>query len=356
MLESSNDLINVNCRHRKSQIENILNCEKGGLGGVIGKATDFVGLTDYSGQEAAQDNATYASAQASNTANAQLAFVKEMAQEQLAFSKEQYADWKSVYGDIQKNLGDYYENLSGDSMAAQQLSAQAREYADAYRKVNQQLAQRGISQSGVAAAQDVAMASQSANTRAGIRAGAEDMARTKQAGFLQLGLNSQASLLGNIGNASNSLISGTGSASNSLMQGYQYQSGQQYNTYGSIRDSNAATMSSLMGGLSKGGAFDSVTGAVGGGVSGVTSAVGGGVSSLMSMFSDVRLKNNIKLIGTRNGYNIYSWEWNDKAKSLGIDTEPNTGVLAQELLYTDAVHIDTDTGYYKVDYTKLGVI
>lgn len=323
MLEYNYDLINVNCRYRKSQIENILNCEKGGIGGIVGKATDFVGLTDYKGQEAAQKNASQAASQATDTAQAQL-----------SFSKEQYADWKAVYGDIQKNLGDYYENLSGDSLAAQQLSAQAREYADAYRKVNQQLAQRGISQSGVAAAQDVAMASQSANTRAGIRAGAEDMARTKQAGFLQLGLNSQASLLGNIG-----------SSSNSLMQGYQYQSGQQYNTYGSTRDANAATMSSLMGGLSKGGAFDSVTG-----------AVGGGVSSLMGMFSDVRLKNNIKLLGIRNGYNIYSWEWNDKAKLLGIDTEPNTGVLAQELLYTDAVHIDTDTGYYKVDYTKLGVI
>lgn len=323
MLEYNYDLINVNCRYRKSQIENILNCEKGGIGGIVGKATDFVGLTDYKGQEAAQENASKAASKATDTAKAQL-----------SFAKEQYADWKAVYGDVQKNLGDYYENLSGDSMAAQQLSAQAREYADAYRQVNQQLAQRGISQSGIAAAQDVAMASQSANIRAGIRAGAEDLARTKQAGFLQLGLNSQASLLGNIG-----------SASNSLMQGYQYQSGQQYNTYGSIRDANAATMSSLMGGLSKGGAFDSVTG-----------SVGGGVSSLMSMFSDVRLKNNIKLLGTRNGYNIYSWEWNDKAKSLGIDTEPNTGVLAQELLYTDAVHIDTDTGYYKVDYTKLGVI
>lgn len=323
MLEYNYDLINVNCRYRKSQIENILNCEKGGIGGIAGKATDFVGLTDYKGQEAAQKNASQAASQATDTAQAML-----------SFSKEQYADWKAVYGDIQKNLGDYYENLSGDSMAAQQLSAQAREYADAYRQVNQQLAQRGISQSGIAAAQDVAMASQGANTRAGIRAGAEDLARTKQAGFLQLGLNSQASLLGNIG-----------SASNSLMQGYQYQSGQQYSTYTSLRDSNQATMSGLTGGLAKGGAFDSVTG-----------AVGGGVSSLMGMFSDVRLKNNIKLLGIRNGYNIYSWEWNDKAKSLGIDTEPNTGVLAQELLYTDAVHIDTDTGYYKVDYTKLGVI
>lgn len=323
MLEYNYDLIDFNPRHRKTRIEETVKFHKGGLGGIVGKATDFVGLTDYAGQEDAQRRADAAAGQAT-----------AIAQDQVAFSKEQYADWKAVYGDIQKNLGDYYENLSGDSMAAQQLSAQAREYADAYRKVNQQLAQRGISQSGIAAAQDVAMASQSANTRAGIRAGAEDLARTKQAGFLQLGLNSQASLLGNVS-----------SASNSLMQGYQYQSGQQYSTYGSLLGSNQAASSSLMGGLAKGGAFDSVTG-----------AVKSGVTSVMGMFSDVRLKNNIKLLGTRNGYNIYSWEWNDKAKSLGIDTEPNTGVLAQELLYTDAVHIDTDTGYYKVDYTKLGGI
>lgn len=346
MLESSNDFtIYIHKRCRKNQIDELYNYEKGGLGGLVGKVTDFVGLTDYSGQVKVQENANYAAAQATNTANNQLAFVKEMAQEQLAFSREQYADWQAVYGDIQKNLGAYYESLSGDSMAAQQLSAQAREYADAYRKVNQQLAQRGLSQSGIAVAQDVAMASTSANTRAGIRAGAEDLARTKQAGFLQLGLNSQASLLGNIGTASSNLINGTASASNSLMQGYQYQSGQQYSTYGKLLNSNREASASLMGGLANGGAFDSITG-----------AVKSGVGSVMSMFSDVRLKNNIKLLGTRNGYNIYSWEWNDKAKLLGIDKEPNTGVLAQELLHTEAVHIDNDTGYYKVDYTKLGGI
>ena len=337
MLEYNYDLINVNCRHRKSQIDNILNCNKGGIGGIVGKATDFVGLTDYKSADKAQKQATAQGEQATEVARKQL----DISKQQLDFSKQQYADWQKVYGPIQQNLADYYTNLSGDTLVAQQLSAQAREYADAYRNAEQQLAQRGLTQSGIAAAQSTAMDIQGANTRAGIRAGGTGQAMQQKAGFLQLGLGQQANLLGNINTGYNAI----GNSSNSLMTGLTNQSNQNYKIYNTLDERNANTMSSLTGGLSKGGAFDSVTG-----------AVGGGISSLMGMFSDVRLKNNIKLLGTRNGYNIYSWEWNDKAKSLGIDIEPTTGVLAQELLYTDAVHIDTDTGYYKVDYTKLGGI
>lgn len=316
MLEYDYDLITINCKSRKLQIDNILNCEKGGLGGIIGKATDFVGLTDYSGQESAQKNASASSAASINTAKSQL-----------DFTKAQYKDWQAVYGDIQKNLGDYYEKLSGESLVAQQLSAQAREYADAYKQVNQQLAQRGLSQSGIAAAQDVALGNQSAITRAGIRASGDTQAMQQKAGFLQLGLNSQASLLGNIGNASNS-----------LMQGYQYNSGQQYKTYSDLRESNQQTTSSLTGGL------------IGG--AGQSGLMSGAMTGMLGMFSDVRLKKNIKFIKEENGYNIYSWDWNDKAIELGINTEPNTGVLAQELLHTDAISKHTN-GYYTVDYSKL---
>lgn len=319
MLEYDYDLIDVGCRHRKSKIEASAKFYKGGLGGLVGKATDFVGLTDYSGQESAQKQASAASAASINTAKSQL-----------DFTKAQYKDWQAVYGDIQKNLGDYYEKLSGESLVAQQLSAQAREYADAYKQVNQQLAQRGLSQSGIAAAQDVALGNQSAITRAGIRASGDTQAMQQKAGFLQLGLNSQASLLGNIG-----------TASNSLMQGYQYNSGQQYKTYSDLRESNQQTTSSLTGGL------------IGG--AGQSGLMSGAMTGMLGMFSDVRLKKNIKFIKEENGYNIYSWDWNDKAIELGINTEPNTGVLAQELLHTDVVSKHTN-GYYTVDYSKIGVV
>ncbi len=69
--------------------------------------------------------------------------------------------------------------------------------------------------------------------------------------------------------------------------------------------------------------------------------------------SDIRLKENISHLGKSGKYNIYSWDWNDKAKQLGID-DPTTGVIAQEVLSInpDAVTID-DSGYYLVNYGEL---
>jgi len=70
-------------------------------------------------------------------------------------------------------------------------------------------------------------------------------------------------------------------------------------------------------------------------------------------WSDARLKDNVTRIGKEKGYNIYTWEWNDKAKELGID-DPTIGVMAQEVLETnpDAVAL-MDNGYYAVNYGEL---
>ena len=87
---------------------------------------------------------------------------------------------------------------------------------------------------------------------------------------------------------------------------------------------------------------------------GMLGQVAGIASSLgFSPFSDVRLKDNISHIGIDRGYNIYSWDWNEKALELGIDT-PTYGVMAQEVLETnpDAVAL-MDNGYYAVNYGEL---
>jgi hypothetical protein len=70
-------------------------------------------------------------------------------------------------------------------------------------------------------------------------------------------------------------------------------------------------------------------------------------------WSDTRLKENITYLGKDKGYNIYSWDWNSKAKELGINT-PTIGVLAQEVkeINPDAVVLDK-SGYYKVNYGAL---
>jgi len=72
------------------------------------------------------------------------------------------------------------------------------------------------------------------------------------------------------------------------------------------------------------------------------------------MMSDERLKENIKPIGTsENGHKLYTWDWNDKAKKLGIN-DPTTGVIAQEVMkyMPEAVTKDAN-GYYMVNYGVL---
>jgi hypothetical protein len=81
----------------------------------------------------------------------------------------------------------------------------------------------------------------------------------------------------------------------------------------------------------------------------------GGVGTAMSK-SDISLKEDIKLLGKLpNGINWYSWSWNNIAKKLGIDKQPTTGVLAQEIqkIIPDAVKVDPADGYLMVDYSKI---
>ena len=72
------------------------------------------------------------------------------------------------------------------------------------------------------------------------------------------------------------------------------------------------------------------------------------------MMSDQRMKKDITFIGKEKGHNIYSWNWNDKAKSIGWDKFPTIGVLAQEVkkYMPEAVIKDAD-GYYRVNYGAL---
>ena len=81
--------------------------------------------------------------------------------------------------------------------------------------------------------------------------------------------------------------------------------------------------------------------------------LGTGMMAAATYFSDIRLKENIVSLGKVNGHKMYSWDWNDTAKALGIDTA-TVGVLAQEVMeyMPKAVRMDSN-GYYKVNYQML---
>ncbi len=71
-------------------------------------------------------------------------------------------------------------------------------------------------------------------------------------------------------------------------------------------------------------------------------------------FSDVRLKDEIELIGESNGHNIYSWLWNEAAGALGL-VGRSYGVLAQEVEKTHPQAVTERDGFKQVDYSAIGV-
>lgn len=70
--------------------------------------------------------------------------------------------------------------------------------------------------------------------------------------------------------------------------------------------------------------------------------------SIKKAFSDIRLKENITLVGTTDGLNIYqyNYKWSNQIQ---------TGVMAQELLGTkyDSAVSCHKSGYFMVDYSQL---
>ncbi len=74
-----------------------------------------------------------------------------------------------------------------------------------------------------------------------------------------------------------------------------------------------------------------------------------------SFFSDRRLKANIRKVGEQNGFNIYSWVWNRRArKELGLKGV-GYGVIAQEVEKVKPEAVKTFGGWKTVDYDEIGV-
>lgn len=72
------------------------------------------------------------------------------------------------------------------------------------------------------------------------------------------------------------------------------------------------------------------------------------------MFSDRRLKSNIKFIGEESGIRKYKWTWNKLAEALGLSGQGH-GVMADEVEESHPDAVSIQDGYLIVDYQKLGV-
>jgi len=83
-------------------------------------------------------------------------------------------------------------------------------------------------------------------------------------------------------------------------------------------------------------------------------AAGTIMTGIGAMKSDVDLKTNIKKVGELEpNIGWYTWDWNDKGKAIGAESEPSEGVLAQEVLEVKPDAVIVKDGYYAVDYSKV---
>ena len=246
--------------------------------------------------------------------------------EGLDFSKEQYGDWKEKYdpvyddmmSEIDSGITPDYAAIAGDVNSSFE-SAQAQE--------RRQMQRYGVRpQDGAYNKSERDYAINKSTAHSGIR----NKARQDSAGekFRRLsGIHNSlqgvgTNLAGQVGQG----YSRTGSSMN--MQANRM-TGNANNTYNRGMD-DAAGWGAAIGSLSEvdwGKAW-------------------GGVRN-----SDLELKENIALIGQKSGINIYVWDWNDKAKELGID-DPIIGVIAQEHMDSGCV-FSGENGYLYVDYPAL---
>lgn len=141
------------------------------------------------------------SSKAASSANAATEASSEAAAAQLAFTKEQYEDWKATFGDVQSNLSAYYKSLTPDSFAASGIQSLNTQYADASKKIDQALAQRGIVGSGLQAQAHTDLMNQQAQASAQIRAEAPLKVAQEQMKFLSLGLGQGTAAAASVGNA-----------------------------------------------------------------------------------------------------------------------------------------------------------
>jgi hypothetical protein len=94
---------------------------------------------------------------------------------------------------------------------------------------------------------------------------------------------------------------------------------------------------------------------------GVANAQTQGAQNLLSLggqiagFSDPALKENINLIGNKNGFNLYSWDWNELANDeIGLSGS-SEGVMADEVQQVMPEAVEYKDGFMHVNYSMIGV-
>lgn len=116
-----------------------------------------------------------------------------LSEKELEFAQKQYDDWKNLYGPLEQNLTDYYNKLSPSYIEARNLENYEKEKNVALKNIRENLAQRGISTSGISGYVETSTELAGAEARAQIRADAPMQAAKEKASFLSIGLGQKPS-------------------------------------------------------------------------------------------------------------------------------------------------------------------
>ena len=76
--------------------------------------------------------------------------------------------------------------------------------------------------------------------------------------------------------------------------------------------------------------------------------IGAAASALPLLFSDIRLKDNIKYVGKEKGHNMYEFSYKGSPDRF-------VGVMAQDILKTNPEAVGEHAGFMTVNYSKLGL-
>lgn len=120
---------------------------------------------------------------------------------ELKYAQEQQAKWDSVFGPTQEILADYYNTLDSDTVAAQNVQALQTGHQKYQEKLDIQLAQRGMDNSGLQAELSAQGMYASERDKAQARVDAPGQVAEEQSNFLALGLGQQAGLQAGVQNA-----------------------------------------------------------------------------------------------------------------------------------------------------------
>lgn len=132
--------------------------------------------------------------------------------------------------------------------------------------------------------------------------------------------------------------------------------------YGATTQTSPYQQNNTLGGLGQGLGLLGNIGGLGSGLSSLGSLAGSaamgagemgpaamGMQGLKAFMSDSRLKEDIRLVGSENGFPIYNFRYRGEDKTM------YRGVMAQDVIRTHPEAIEVRDGYMAVDYGMIGV-